>query len=444
MADINEKLSAFRQLKPGLDTPEVLRRLLESMVSRYYIDDPHFALAQSLIEFVFTGHDSNIDKSALGSEEAAYVSNIRKMRPHVERGAFLVGNQSPISFATQEMDFVVERIDVWSVLRIVNFVLLMSIRPTKRAAVVTSIRNEGVSILEWVAHYKALGFDSIFVYTNNNTDGSNPLLEKLARNNLIRLIYNTVDAGVAPQTKAYEHSLHFLPELRQYSWAFYIDADEFFVPRCGEHLDLDGLFAELTANYATHLPAAVSFNWKWFGSENAYERTDGLLFKRFEYSIHNEHVKTLAQLDCILTMKPVHCPIMFADCIAVNSELTRLEAVTMKTRPVYGVGQINHYWNKSFQEFVIKKFRGRGAVGVGGAQREFAMFFDWGANDRRGNFDPPPSVVIDRTYAEYLKLLELPGVKEDLEAISKLMDASVAEIDKQLNLKAIYDKRGQL
>ena len=38
------------------------------------------------------------------------------------------------------------------------------------------MRDEGLVILEWVAHYRALGFDTIVVYTNDNTDGSDDLL----------------------------------------------------------------------------------------------------------------------------------------------------------------------------------------------------------------------------------------------------------------------------
>ena len=62
--------------------------------------------------------------------------------------------------------------------------------PRKRAAVVTSIRNEGVALLEWVAHYRVLGFDTIFIYTNDNTDGSIALLERLAEHGIIRLRWN--------------------------------------------------------------------------------------------------------------------------------------------------------------------------------------------------------------------------------------------------------------
>ena len=36
--------------------------------------------------------------------------------------------------------------------------------------VVSTMKNEGPYILEWVAHYKALGFDRIVVCTNDCED----------------------------------------------------------------------------------------------------------------------------------------------------------------------------------------------------------------------------------------------------------------------------------
>jgi hypothetical protein len=112
-------------------------------------------------------------------------------------------------------------------------------------------------------------------------------------------------------------------------------------------------------------------------------------------------------------------------------------------KPIYGSGQVNHYWNKSFQEFVIKKFRGRGAVASTETQRDFSTFFDWGANDRRGNYDPPPELVVNRTQAAYDELLGLPGVKDDLRTINEVFAETIAAIDQNLDLKTIYRKRGR-
>ncbi len=91
------------------------------------------------------------------------------------------------------------------------------------------MRNEGIYLVEWIAHCRAIGFERIFLYTNDNTDGSSGLLQLLHRQGVIRLIENRFVPGLHPQIKAFEHSLHFLHELRDYEWVAYLDADEFLI-----------------------------------------------------------------------------------------------------------------------------------------------------------------------------------------------------------------------
>jgi hypothetical protein len=118
----------------------------------------------------------------------------------------------------------------WSIAQALNYLLLRRLRPHKRCAVVVSMRDDGVYILQWLAHYLVLGADRIFVYTNDNQDGSEALLRLLAAYDVITLVENRTSARVPPHKKAFEHALHLLPELRDYEWVFFIDADQYFVP----------------------------------------------------------------------------------------------------------------------------------------------------------------------------------------------------------------------
>jgi hypothetical protein len=417
--------------------------MLESIIFRCFLNDPHVDFVKGLFDYLFGAESTEPSIDSMTAGEKIYISNILRFRKHISNRQYIDADPNRISSAMENTDFIVEQIPYWPLFKTINFALLLAIPPQNRSAVVTSIRNEGISILEWIAHNRAIGFDEIFIYTNNNTDGSTRLLEVLANQKIIRLINNTVDPSVPPQVKAYEHSIHFLPELRQFKWAFYMDADEFFIPRCEPTFTLDDFFQKLDARFDDHLPSAISFNWKWFGSQNAFEKTDGLLLRRFIHSIHNEHVKSLVQLDCVLSMKPLHCPVMFKDCSTVNSQLQAVPNMSAQIKPEYGLGQINHYWNKSFQEYVIKKFRGRGAVASTDSQRDFASFFDWGANGRIGNYDPPPDLLVSRTQAVYDELLALPGIRDELRVVSESFAKQISEIDMKLNLQHIYEQRGR-
>ncbi|MEL7214393.1 MAG: glycosyltransferase family 2 protein [Pseudomonadota bacterium] len=70
-----------------------------------------------------------------------------------------------------------------------------------RLLAVTRMRNEGPFVVEWVAHYIALGFTDIMVAYNNCTDYTNDVIETLGRLGFITPINNEKGRG-APQPSA--------------------------------------------------------------------------------------------------------------------------------------------------------------------------------------------------------------------------------------------------
>lgn len=118
----------------------------------------------------------------------------------------------------------------WSRLKAENLAAMGGIEPRRKAAVVVTAKNEGIYFLDWLAHQRAVGFQGVFVYSNDNTDGSEALFELLAQHKLITYLQNDVGPAKSPQIKAYEHSIHFLTELRDFAWAAYFDVDELLVP----------------------------------------------------------------------------------------------------------------------------------------------------------------------------------------------------------------------
>jgi len=102
-----------------------------------------------------------------------------------------------------------------------------SIRAQKGACLLATVRNEGPYLLEWLAYHRSIGFEHAFIYTNDNTDASVPLLEALASHGIITLVHNEVGRRCAPQNKMHAHALSLLPDILNYKWAALIDADEF-------------------------------------------------------------------------------------------------------------------------------------------------------------------------------------------------------------------------
>jgi hypothetical protein len=102
-----------------------------------------------------------------------------------------------------------------------------TIRPTRGACLVTTIRNEGPYLLEFLAYHRSIGFEHVFIYTTDNFDDSTPLLEALAGRGVITLVHNQAGLHTGPRSKMHAHALSLLPHILDFRWAALIDVDEF-------------------------------------------------------------------------------------------------------------------------------------------------------------------------------------------------------------------------
>jgi hypothetical protein len=342
---------------------------------------------------------------------------------------------------TQEQDDLLTDDYHWPVDKIVNLALLSNTAPSKSVALVTSVRNEGLGLLEWVAYHLAIGIEHIFVYWNDNDDGSTSLINALDGAGYITAIENVISGDVPIQKKAFEHSLHLLPELRHYKWAFYLDPDEFFVPRATPDFDVASLIARIEARSADEQIDAVMFNWKWFGSENTLRRTPGLLLERFVHSKPNRHIKCLVRPSAITSMNHAHFPIMSHPERIVRSDLNRVddnEHTTGKTSPVYELGQINHYWNKSFEEFLLKKYRGRGSSKRLFGELELKSFFDWGGNAYRGEPDPPSESMLRKTKRNIAEMKSHSDIQYAQLETERCNTQKIARLASEIDIAALH------
>ena len=330
----------------------------------------------------------------------------------------------------------------WSAAQWLNMLLLAKIQPRQRCAVVVSMRDDGLSVLEWVAHYRALGCTGIFIYSNDNVDGSDVLLDCLAFHGVITHIQNDCGPGYSPQRKAFAHALHLLPELRDYEWVFFADSDEFFVPGPGYGPGLTDLIDAFEAQSPPGEPAALCFQWRWYVSAGAYARTPGLLLERFRHATDHGLSKSLVRLSDVVSMRRLHFPDLRAGATLLRGDGVKLrEASLWEARaPDYGAGQINHYWTKSFEEFSIKKARGDAvSLAQNDFARDFELFFKWNSDETAENLAPPPAALVAEVAVDVGRLMALDGVAEAVRTIEGRLPAMLARFDTAGGLRAIYD-----
>ncbi len=150
--------------------------------------------------------------------------------------------------------------------------------PTQpRAALICCMRNEGMFVVEWVAHHRAAGFDPITVYTNNCTDGSDRLLARLQDLGVLRHVDHQPPQGTSPQLNATRLALAD-PLIRSAEWLLHIDADEFLDVSIG-----DGTVDELLDSVGENADV-IALLWKLFGDNGLREWNGGSVMQQFTRS----------------------------------------------------------------------------------------------------------------------------------------------------------------
>ena len=341
-------------------------------------------------------------------------------------------------------------IENWGPLRRFNLRLQSLARPTRRAAVVVSMRDDGISILEWVAHYRAIGFEGIFIYANDNVDGSDELLYELASLGVITFIQNLTCGRVHPQRKAFGHSLEHLPELRDFEWVFYADSDEFLIPSKQLDFCIINVIEEIETAYPEKKPSAVCFQWKCMSSNYAMKRKKGLLLERFPHVLGGDHlIKSVVRLKDVLHMAHLHFPKAVDGSFFVGSDMrlihqslpSDLAGMWEYSNQTFSGGCVNHYWSKSFEEFLVKKRRGD-MLNIPKEENDFsrstALFFEWNRSDLADNLDPPPAELISRVKNEYGLLLALPGIPAIADRLETNFTGLISAIASPWSVEEIY------
>ncbi len=151
-----------------------------------------------------------------------------------------------------------------------------SVTPRRTACMVMSARNEGIYLLEWIAHHRAIGFEWFYIYSNNNEDRSDELLSALARAKVITWINSEISPGVPAQDKAYGHAFGVLPDILDFEWLLVLDADEFLVPNPARFTSI----SDFLQWHKKRDVDAIAMNWKFIGSNDEVGCLDELLTRR--------------------------------------------------------------------------------------------------------------------------------------------------------------------
>ncbi|RMD47580.1 MAG: glycosyltransferase family 2 protein [Alphaproteobacteria bacterium] len=230
--------------------------------------------------------------------------------------------------------------------------------------VVSTMKNEGPFILEWVAHYLALGFDHFVICTNDCEDTTVPMLRRLGDLGLVTHHATRVGRGGIHRS-ALRQAFRYR-RVREAEWVFVCDVDEFLNIHVG-----DGSARALIE--ASGEADAICVPWRVFGPAGVTLYRDIPVTERFTWAElpptlrpeAGKFVKSLVHRPGRMHRLGLHVPVPREEDAAsmrfvwpggvekmVGGEPTG-------ARPSFEVAQVNHYALRSLDSFLVKRARGR-------------------------------------------------------------------------------------
>ena len=287
-----------------------------------------------------------------------------------------------------------------------------------RRAIVTTMKNEGPFILEWLAYHRAIGFDDFLIYTNDCTDGTDDMFDLLQAKGHIQHRDNPFrEMNLKPQHAALAAAGEE-PIITDAKWAVCIDVDEFINIKVGEGT-LDDLFKAVPdANM-------IAMTWRLFGNADIADFHDDLIIRQFtrcapEYARKPHQAwgfKTLFQNAGIFKKLGVHRPkglnpqLVNEICWVNGSGVPLPEAMyrngwrSTVTTYGYDLVQLNHYAVRSAESFLVKRDRGR----VNHVDRDQGLAY-WFRMNNNAEEDTSIQRMIPKVEEELAKLMDDPEI----------------------------------
>jgi len=222
----------------------------------------------------------------------------------------------------------------------------------ERIALCGIVRNEIRSVVEWLAHYKALGFTDFLIYDNASTDGTSDVLRALDEaGELIHLDWPH-EVGARPQRLAYEHA-------RKHSeadWLAFFDADEFLVLH--QETSIGGFLSRFGADVA-----AVAVNWIVFGSGGQEAYRAAPVTERFTDALPSgaEESRTVKAIGRRLSLSGtgIHrVAVAEGRYVMPSGAEAVFDGLTASVVSEVTIAALHHYAVKSLEEFGEKRARG--------------------------------------------------------------------------------------
>lgn len=127
-----------------------------------------------------------------------------------------------------------------------------------RVLSVTSVRNEGPYLLEWIAHHRAAGVTDFLIFSNDCDDGTHEMLEALQVAGIICHVPHEPKPGKSIQWQALRQAWRH-PLRKKADWILVSDVDEFL------NIHVEGNSLPALVDRVPEDTDAIALPWRLFG-----------------------------------------------------------------------------------------------------------------------------------------------------------------------------------
>lgn len=224
--------------------------------------------------------------------------------------------------------------------------------PEPSIALCAILRNEIRAVVEWLAHYKALGFSDFLIYDNDSDDGTAELLAALDAAGELRLVHWPHSVGERPQRLAYANAR----KRARADWLAFFDADEFLLLR--DDPDIGTFLRRFDEDVS-----AVAVNWVVFGSGGQQNFRAVPVIERFTDALAagagpNRQVKAIGRREKLIGTGIHRVEPGSGRYVTAFGSDAVFDGLTSVRRADHRVAALHHYAVKSVQEFEEKRQRG--------------------------------------------------------------------------------------
>ena len=244
----------------------------------------------------------------------------------------------------------------------------ISAKAKGRRVIVTTMKNEGPFMLEWVAYNRVIGFTDFLIYTNDCDDNTDKIAIRLQELGLAQHRENRFKQGGSPQRTALK-ACREEEICKTADWLICADCDEFMNIRVGKGR-LDDLFA------AVGDADGISVCWKLFGNSGRLTYSEDFVISQFDRCA-GEHeypnfrargMKTLVRNNERFNRLRIHRPVYHLD----RGDVKWVDgggrpmpdsylAAGWKSHGefTHDYVRLHHYAVRSVESFLVKRDRGR-------------------------------------------------------------------------------------